>query len=82
MTVKSVGSGKVGRAAPATELLTKNVKMDVKTSFSDVMPEDQKDLQEVSTGIGQFLKKSDIYECCLEFDIKVSKVNFDLTRLN
>jgi hypothetical protein len=34
--------------------------MDVKTSFFDAVSEVQKDLQDVSTGIGQFLKKSDI----------------------
>jgi hypothetical protein len=40
-----------------TELLMKkNVKMDVKTSFFDVMSEVQKGLQEVSLGIGLFLK--------------------------
>jgi hypothetical protein len=55
--------------------------MNVKTSFFDVMSEVQKDSHEVSAGIGQF-KKSDIYEFCPEFDIKVSEVNFDLARLN
>jgi hypothetical protein len=34
----------------ATELLTKNVKMDVKTSFFDVMSEVQKDSEDVSAG--------------------------------
>jgi hypothetical protein len=33
--------------------------MDVKTKFFDVVSEVQKDLQDVSTGIGQ-IKKSDI----------------------
>jgi hypothetical protein len=33
--------------------------MDVKTSFFDVMSEDQKDSQNVSAGIGQFKKKPD-----------------------
>ncbi len=32
----------------------KNVKMDIKTSFFDVMSEVQKDLQDVSASIGQF----------------------------
>jgi hypothetical protein len=56
--------------------------MDIKMSFFDVMSEVQKDLQDVSAGIGQFLKKSDKIEFCPEFDVKVSKVNFDLARLN
>jgi hypothetical protein len=30
--------------------------MDAKTSFFDIMSEVQKDLQDVSAGIGQFLK--------------------------
>jgi hypothetical protein len=34
--------------------------MDVKTSFVDVVSEVQKDLQDVSAGIGQINKKSDI----------------------
>jgi hypothetical protein len=38
----------------AAQLLTKKVKMDVKTSFFDVMSEVQKDSQDVSAGIGQF----------------------------
>ncbi len=36
----------------AARLLTKNVKMDVKTSFFDVMSEVQKDLQDVTAGKG------------------------------
>jgi hypothetical protein len=39
----------------------------------------QKDLEEVAAGIGT-LKKSYIEEFCLEFDIKVGKVNFDLAK--
>jgi hypothetical protein len=31
--------------------------MDIKTSYFDVMSEVQKDLQDVSAGIGQFIKK-------------------------
>jgi hypothetical protein len=42
-----------------TELLTKNVKMDVKTLFFDITSEVQKDLEDISAGIGQF-KKSDM----------------------
>jgi hypothetical protein len=33
-------------------LLTKNIKTDFKTSFLDVMSEVQKDLEDVSAGIG------------------------------
>jgi hypothetical protein len=56
--------------------------MDVKTSFFDVMSKVQQDSQDVSAEIGQYIKKSDIIEFCPEFDVKVSEVNFDLTRLN
>jgi hypothetical protein len=40
----------------AIELLTKDFKMDVKTSFFDILSEVQKDSQDVSAGIGKFLK--------------------------
>jgi hypothetical protein len=46
------------------------------------MSDVQKDLQDVSAGIGQLKKKSDIYEFCPEFDVKVSEVNFDHAQLN
>jgi hypothetical protein len=46
--------GRQGLAA--TELLTKNIKIGAKTSFSDVMSEVQKYLQDVSAGKGQYLK--------------------------
>jgi hypothetical protein len=36
----------------------KNVKMDVKTSFFDVMSEVQKDSKDVSSGIGVFEKSN------------------------
>ncbi len=81
MTVKPVGSGKVGRVAPQQNFWQKNVEMDVKMSFFDIMSVVQKDLQDISAGICQ-LKKSDIKEFCPKFDVKVSKVNFDLNRLN
>ncbi len=42
------------RASTATELLTKNFIMDVKTSFFYVSSEVQKDLQDISAGIDQF----------------------------
>ncbi len=41
------------------------------------MSDVQKDLEDVSAGIGIFFK-SDTQEFCLEFDIKVGKVHFDL----
>ncbi len=53
-TVKPVKSREVGMVAPWQNFLRKNVKMDVKTSFFDVMSEVQKDLQDISPGIGQF----------------------------
>ncbi len=56
MTVKPVGSGKVNRVAPRHHLWWKNVKMDIKTSFVDVMSEVQKNSQDISAGIGQFFK--------------------------
>jgi hypothetical protein len=39
-----------------TEVLTKKLKMEIKMSFNDNMSDVQKDSQDVSTGIGQFLK--------------------------
>jgi hypothetical protein len=53
---RPVGSGKAGRVAPPQIFWQKNIKMDVKTSFFDIMSEVPKDLQDVSSGIGQFLK--------------------------
>ncbi len=38
----------------AAGLLTKNVNMDVKASFFDVMSEGKKDLEDVSAKIGKF----------------------------
>jgi hypothetical protein len=43
------------------------------------MSEVQKDLEDVSAGLGHF-KKSDIWEFCPVLDVKVGEVNFDLTR--
>jgi hypothetical protein len=48
----------------------KNVKMDIKTSFFDVMLDVQKDLEDVSAGIGQ-IKNNLIYK---NFDVKVGEV--------
>jgi hypothetical protein len=45
----------------ATEILTKNIKMYVKTSFFDVMSEVQKDFKDVSAGIGQ-IKNNTLYK--------------------
>jgi conjugal transfer/entry exclusion protein len=44
-----------------TEVLTKNVKMDIDTSFFDVMSEVQKDLEDVSAGIDQ-IKNNTLYK--------------------
>jgi hypothetical protein len=41
--------GRKGRAV--TDFLTKNIKMDVKTSFFDIMSEVPKDSQDISSGI-------------------------------
>ncbi len=81
-TVKLSGRGGSAICLRGPTSDKKNVKMDVKSSFFDVMSEVQKDLQDVSAGIRQFKKKSNIYEFCPEFDVKVSEVNFDLARLN
>jgi hypothetical protein len=44
-------NGRKGQQVPAvTELLTKNVKVNVKTSFFDIIIEVQKDLEDVSAG--------------------------------
>ncbi len=55
LTVKPVGSGEVGMVAPRQNFWQKNVKMDVKmdvkTSFFDVMSEVQKDSQDISAGL-------------------------------
>ncbi len=58
------------QSSDTTELLMKNVKMDIKTSFFDVMLDVQKDLEDVSAGIGQ-IKNNLIYK---NFDVKVGEV--------
>ncbi len=40
----------------ATGLLTKKVKIDIKTSFFDVVSKFQKGLRDISTGIGNFVQ--------------------------
>jgi hypothetical protein len=47
-----VGGGSARSAV--TGLLTKNVKMNIKTSFFDFMLELQKDSEDISAGTGQF----------------------------
>ncbi len=47
----------------------------------DALSEVQKDLEDISEGIGTFLKILYI-KILLEFDIKVGVVNFDLTLYN
>ncbi len=79
IAVKPDRSGGVRRSASRLNLWQKKKKIDVETSFFEVTTEVQKDLEDVSAGIGQFLKNSDIWEVCPEFDVKVGKVNFDLT---
>jgi hypothetical protein len=54
----------------------------IKTSFFDVMSKVQKDSKDISTGIGNYFYRSDIYELCQEFDVKVDDVNFDLAWYN
>ncbi len=46
----------VQKGLAATDFLTKNVKMNIKTSFFDVMSEVQKDLQDVFAGKINFKK--------------------------
>ncbi len=72
---KQKGGG-VGNVSPQPDFWRKNIK----TSFFDIMLEVQKDLEDVSTGIGKFKKIWYILEFCPEFDVKVGKVNFDLAR--
>jgi hypothetical protein len=63
-----------------TKLLTKNIKMDIKMLYFDVMSKVLKNLEDNSAGISNCYKKSDTLVFCLVFDIKVGKVNFDLAR--
>ncbi len=51
--VKLSGRGGVGNMSSRPDFWWKNVKMDVKTSFFDVVSEVQKDSQDVSAGISQ-----------------------------
>jgi hypothetical protein len=62
-------------------LITKILKMYNKTSFFDIMSEVHKGSEDFSSGIGNFFKL-DIREFCLEFNIKISEVNIDLTQYN
>ncbi len=52
--------------------------MYIKMSFFDVLNEVQKDPQDVSTGKYIFFQSTQ--EVFLQFDVKVSKVNFDLAQ--
>jgi hypothetical protein len=57
IAVKPVGIGEGGVCCGAvTELLTKNIKTDIKWSFFDVVSGVQKDSDDVSVGIGKFLR--------------------------
>jgi hypothetical protein len=70
---KTKWMGEVRQCVAAAGLLTRcqNGRNNV---IFDVMSED---LENFSVGIGIFIFKLDIYELCLEFDVKVGKVNFD-----
>jgi hypothetical protein len=61
IAVKPVGRGEIGRVAPQQNFGQKNIKMDVKMSFLEVMSEVQKNLGDVFAGIGQF-KKNPVYK--------------------
>ncbi len=52
VAVKPVRSGEDGMVAPRQNFCGKNIKMDIKTSFFDVMSEVHKDSQYISAGIG------------------------------
>jgi hypothetical protein len=56
-----------------------SVKMYVKTSFFDIMPEVQKDLDNISARIG-FCKP--VHKKFARNLVKVGEVNFDLARYN
>jgi hypothetical protein len=56
MTVKTGRKQEGLQGHAVTELLMKNVKMDIKKSFLDVMSEVQKDSQDGLAGIGQLKK--------------------------
>jgi hypothetical protein len=54
IAVKTIRRGGVSRVCATTGLLTKNVEMDVNTSFLDIMSEVKKDWEDVSAGIDNF----------------------------
>ncbi len=72
-TVKLSGRGGVGNMSSRPDFWQKNVKMDVKMSFFDVVSEVQKDLQEVSAGIGQIKNNLTYKNFVLNLTLKLAR---------
>jgi hypothetical protein len=71
------------RVALLPDILCKLIKiMYAKTSFYDVLYEVQKDLQDASPGTDIFFLNPVHKNFCLEIEVKVGEVNFDLVRYN
>jgi hypothetical protein len=70
----------VGRVCATTELLMDKRLNGCQNVIFYLMSEVQTNLQDISSGIDQFLYKSDIKEFCPECNVKVGKINFDLAR--
>jgi hypothetical protein len=65
----------------ATKFLVKISQSGHQNIIFDALSEIQKDLEDISEGIGTFLKIRHI-KILLEFDVKVGVVNFDLALYN